>query len=242
MVVVTVLSNLCYILSNVLWLVVFIPQLIENYTNKSSDAISFNLILMWILGDLFAIIATLYKNVSVALLVIAVYRFVIDIVLTTQIVYYRLKYTNVETEFLLEEISTQTETSPFRFSNKTLFKKLFKYEIVSLVTVVLSTMLLYFTLPLSLLGDFFAWGATMIFMTSRIPQIVLNRRRKSVVGLSFNTFKMIIVSNSLYITGLLLPLYDFGWEYFFNNLQWIIGSMSGLFFDFVIICQFNKLF
>jgi hypothetical protein len=196
---------------------------------------------MWITGDIFAIIATLYKDVSVALLIIGIYRFIIDIVLTVQVLYYRIKNNGDASAngYILDDFPL-TETD---FRNTTR-RKIFRSEIVSLVGCVTFTFLLYIFFvkyASNILGDVFAWSATVIFITSRIPQILLNHKRKSVVGLSFNTFKMIIFSNILYISGLLLPMYYPGrLNYFVNNLQWIIGSSIGLGFDFVIIYQFLK--
>jgi len=38
-------------ISNIAWLFVFLPQLMENYNKKSSDAVSFYLIALWYIGD-----------------------------------------------------------------------------------------------------------------------------------------------------------------------------------------------
>jgi uncharacterized protein with PQ loop repeat len=78
-------------LSNLLWLVVFIPQLWENYKNQSSDAVSFHLVLLWFVADMFLAFSAFYKVVSPVLIFIGIYHIILDVIFLLQIVYYRLE-------------------------------------------------------------------------------------------------------------------------------------------------------
>lgn len=85
-----VLSWVFSSLSNVSWLFVFIPQLIENYRKESSVAISYYLVLLLYIGDIFSIISVVSKGLSSVLIYVGVYHIIFDVVFIAQIIYYRL--------------------------------------------------------------------------------------------------------------------------------------------------------
>lgn len=90
-------------------------------------------------------------------------------------------------------------------------------------------------------GVFSAWGCGFLYVTSRIPQIVKNRRRQSVENLSIPLFTFPIVANFLYAISMLLPettVYDDDW--WEGSFPYLIGSLGTNVFGFVITYQLWK--
>jgi uncharacterized protein with PQ loop repeat len=83
------LSSLLGYLSILCWLVVFIPQLVENYRRKSSESISIHFILIWIVGDVCNLIGAMLQRLLPTVILLALYYCLSDVVLIWQILYYR---------------------------------------------------------------------------------------------------------------------------------------------------------
>jgi solute carrier family 66 (lysosomal lysine-arginine transporter), member 1 len=86
-------------------------------------------------------------------------------------------------------------------------------------------------------GIAIGWGSGVIYMSSRIPQIYKNFKRKSVEGLSPLMFIAAILGNATYGISLLtrLPITS---EYIVAKLPFLLGSLGTMFFDTTILCQF----
>lgn len=228
-------------LSNISWLFVFIPQILENIKNKSSDAISFYLILLWYIGDTFSTISVIYKSVTPILLYVGIYHIIFDLIFISQVIYYRLpaiqSYPQLLNEdsyrydllYYIKDVITMQEVYTFLGYN---------------IVLILSQSVLHY-LPHIIIGNIFAWLSTIIFLTSRLPQILLNYQRKSVRGLSFVTFFNIAIANQLFLISVLINLLDFQspilrLKFILENLPWIVGSSGTIFFDIILFLQFWK--
>jgi uncharacterized protein with PQ loop repeat len=77
------------ILSNLLWLCIFLPQLYINYKLKNSKAISLSLLLLLIFGEVLAITSGYYKNLHIIVLLTGFYHVFFECILVIQIIYYR---------------------------------------------------------------------------------------------------------------------------------------------------------
>lgn len=66
------LSYIFGIISNGLFMIVFIPQIYKNYKNKNADAISLSLLYCLILG-LFSIISADYKKLNLIIIYSVIY-------------------------------------------------------------------------------------------------------------------------------------------------------------------------
>jgi uncharacterized protein with PQ loop repeat len=89
------------------WIVVFSPQIIENFRKSSADALSVQFVIIWLLGDIFNILGAVLQGVlptmvtllhpfpesiellTIRKLILAVYYTLADIVLLGQCFYYR---------------------------------------------------------------------------------------------------------------------------------------------------------
>jgi uncharacterized protein with PQ loop repeat len=228
-------------ISNLVWLFVFVPQLIKNKTTNSSDAISFYLLLAWYIGDTLSCMSVMYKNVSPVLLYVGIYHIVFDIIFMVQVIYYRLPHLD-QYQVLLNE-STYNYNILF-YTKDILFMK--ETRLFLGYTVLFPLSQIFFNLiPHELLGNIFAWMSTFLFLLSRLPQILLNYKRRSVSGLSFITFVNIILANQLFLASILIKLIDINdshekINFIIENIPWIIGCSGGLVFDIIIFTQFIK--
>ncbi|KAF1801570.1 PQ loop repeat-domain-containing protein [Mucor lusitanicus] len=87
------------------------------------------------------------------------------------------------------------------------------------------------------LGRLFAWTCTSLYLMSRIPQLLKNRRRQSVEGLSASLFVFAVCGNLTYASSILShPGQTI--DSLLEALPYLIGSAGTLIFDFSIFCQF----
>lgn len=250
-----ILSFVFAILSNIVWLFVFIPQILENYRNKSGDAISYSLILLWFIGDSLCIVSIQYKEMGNLLWYVNIYHVLFDIIFIIQVLYYRLK-DKLNIDLISLEIG-ESEEYKYLLDDENGDKKLNIYKIVKNVLVQYEVYLLLISIfviniiqitidlihlekyILNIIGDVFAWISLIIFISSRFPQIILNYNRQNVDGLSSTTFTTIILANNLFLASLLIALLDINdrWGYFINNLQFILSSIGTTVLDIVILIQ-----
>ena len=88
-----------------------------------------------------------------------------------------------------------------------------------------------------IIGRFFAWICTALYLLSRIPQIVKNYRRRSIDGLSPALFAFAASGNLTYTSSILLNPNNTR-ESLLEAVPYLIGSAGTLTFDFTIFCQF----
>lgn len=79
----------CSSISIACWVVVFSPQIIENFRRRSADGLSLLFLAIWLLGDVFNILGAVMQGVLPTMIILAVYYTLADIVLLSQCLYYR---------------------------------------------------------------------------------------------------------------------------------------------------------
>ncbi|OGE56999.1 hypothetical protein PENARI_c002G10831 [Penicillium arizonense] len=83
------LSGICGSISIACWVVVFSPQIIENFQRGSADGLSLLFLIVWLAGDVFNILGAVMQGVLPTMIILAVYYTLADIVLLGQCFYYR---------------------------------------------------------------------------------------------------------------------------------------------------------
>ncbi|KAF2871275.1 PQ loop repeat protein [Massariosphaeria phaeospora] len=83
------LSQICGSVSIACWIVVFSPQIIENWRRRSADGLSVVFIIIWLLGDFFNIFGAVLQGVLPTMIILAVYYTLADIVLLIQCFWYK---------------------------------------------------------------------------------------------------------------------------------------------------------
>ena len=92
------------------------------------------------------------------------------------------------------------------------------------------------TLEYDPLAQFFGWLCAFLYLGSRVPQILLNYKRKLCDGISFIFFLFACLGNLTYVISILAI--DTSWYYLWVNLSWLAGSLGTLGLDFTIFVQF----
>lgn len=91
-------------------------------------------------------------------------------------------------------------------------------------------------LSINILAQFFGYLSAALYLGSRIPQILLNFRRKSCEGISFLFFLFACLGNITFIISVLSI--SIAPRYLLVNASWLIGSSGTLIMDFIIFIQF----
>lgn len=178
-------------------MVALLPQIYNNYRSKSTVGLSFHFLLLWFSGDTLNLLGCLIVSVLPSMTLLAIYFVFIDILLISQYFYYRRKlsdYTRVRTEL--------SPTIPSRATSSAGHKAL----IVTACCLLFVTAIAAFdgsdlpdlpdALPIPdpmepfppppsdsdslFLGHVIAWLSTILYLTSRVPQIYHNYCRKSI--------------------------------------------------------------
>ncbi|KAI8377408.1 PQ loop repeat-domain-containing protein [Radiomyces spectabilis] len=251
-----VASSTAGYLSIACWLVVFTPQLWENYRRQSGDGLSLTFLVIWLAGDIFNLVGVILQDLLPTMFLLALWYTVADMGLIWQVLYY---YRRSET--MGDEVVFVSESAPLLGPDRRgpAFKNNDEHHTskhhgltnavagfsIFLVTAVSCYM--YYSIhsnadydgdakEFALLPQLFGWTSAVLYVGSRIPQIVKNWRNKSTEGLSFGMFVCAVLGNILFTSSIFFRSTDP--QYVLLNLSWIIGSCGTLVFDFIIFLQF----
>lgn len=100
-------------------------------------------------------------------------------------------------------------------------------------------------LSFSVLGQTFGYLCAVLYLASRVPQILLNYRRQSCEGISLLFFLFACIGNMTYVVSILAyvpqsedePSREYK-RYIAVNASWLLGSVGTLFLDLIIFAQF----
>ncbi|KAJ4423935.1 putative vacuolar membrane transporter [Gnomoniopsis sp. IMI 355080] len=321
------ISGICGSISIACWVVVFSPQIIENFQRGSANGLSLQFIIVWLLGDIFNILGAVLQGVLPTMLILAIYYTIADIVLLGQMFYYRgitwkdevvpptpkkrrrsgVHGTNgagngngtghpaaavdERTSLLgererrgsdwsdrlshLNPANPVIEAAPPPPPSTTLHSAAWN---TTCVLMVIAAGVLGWWLSRSygpaddddnnnktpdsgssedihfdLGGQIFGWLCAVFYLGSRLPQLLLNFRRKSTEGVSMLFFLFACLGNLTYVLSIFAfdpkcsdadshckpgeagRIYG---QYILVNLSWLAGSLGTLLLDMGIFIQF----
>lgn len=107
------------------------------------------------------------------------------------------------------------------------------------------------TLQFNVLGQFFGYLCTVAYIASRLPQLILNWRRKTTEGLSMLFFLFACLGNITYVLSIFAyepkcpgghcepgqARHIYG-RYILVNLSWLAGSLVTLLLDLGVFAQY----
>lgn len=259
------------------WIIVFAPQIYENFTRKSAEGLSFAFVTLWLAGDVFNVIGSIMQGVLPTMIILAVYYTLADVVLLWQCLAYghgekpdpiHLLPANPLHEDMLETAlmsdyrtfsdgENDSEATPA--SDPTNKAAISKFKAALIQTLLVASVIFsglvgwYFSyvrngnkhhepengtpeLVYDPLAQVFGWLCAILYLGSRVPQILLNFERKSCEGISFMFFLFACLGNLTYVISILSI--DTSWYYIWVNSSWLAGSLGTLFMDFTIFVQF----
>ncbi|KAH7349944.1 PQ loop repeat-domain-containing protein [Plectosphaerella cucumerina] len=299
------ISGICGSISIACWVVVFSPQILENFRRSSADGLSLQFIIVWLAGDVFNILGAVLQGVLPTMIILAIYYTIADIVLLGQCFYYR-GFTWKD-EVVPPKPKPQTRTQPNErtslinshpnplhhdrerrgsdWSNLSPAVPLLDgppstpiSPPSTLQTIIWNALAILMVCAAGVMGwilsrryahsgehdrdgdgtdddlDFnfwgqvFGWLCAVLYLGSRLPQILLNYRRKSTEGVSMLFFLFACLGNLTYVLSIFA--YDphcpaggcdahHGYaRYILVNLSWLAGSMGTLLLDMAIFVQF----
>ncbi|KAI9281919.1 PQ loop repeat-domain-containing protein [Sporodiniella umbellata] len=225
-----VFSFLFGYLSIFCWLCAMLPQILENYTQKSAEGLSLYLLYFWLAGDIANVTSCFLNHQLPFQIYLSAYYCITDFVLLFQYFYYRkprvcpeMKQCETVASFSTYGSTTQGHVQLFG-----LF--IFGVQVTQSVSSepILNT---------TLVGPALAWICTTFYLCSRIPQILKNHQRHSVEGLSLGLFSFAVGGNVTYALSILLRP-NHTRETFLCALPYIVSSFGTLLMDLVIFIQF----
>ncbi|SCU81558.1 LAMI_0B06788g1_1 [Lachancea mirantina] len=268
------------------WVIVFVPQIYENFYRRSADGLSMLFVVLWLAGDIFNLLGAMLQHLLPTMILLAAYYTVADIILWLQCICYgteqkvdpvHLSPANPINESVLEDVfnehqpllrshkhntvqtvsETATESSSqvnvrangsASGSGSNTRRNLLRTVVV--LGVVLGGFLSWYVsyannpdrvpeepdLSMNWLAQFFGYLSAVLYLGSRVPQILLNFQRKSCEGISFLFFLFACLGNITFILSVLSV--SVKPRYLLVNASWLIGSIGTLLMDFAIFLQF----
>ncbi|KAG2233131.1 hypothetical protein INT48_001624 [Thamnidium elegans] len=210
------------------------PQLKENYKRQNGDGLSLTFLIIWLAGDLFNLAGIIMEKL---MFLLALWYTMADICLIWQVIYYKQTVTPNEPEM----ISLAMETVVERPKESALW-----INIIGFTTLIFTTLIsvyAYMMVPndahddsIRLMPQIMGWSSAILYVGSRLPQIIKNWRQQSTDGLSPGMFICAVFGNLFFTLSIFLKSTEP--RYIIVNLSWIIGSLGTVIFDLMIFLQF----
>ncbi|KAF9483454.1 PQ-loop-domain-containing protein [Pholiota conissans] len=249
------LSSVLGWISIACWIVVYSPQIYENYTLQSGEGLSVLFVVIWILGDLTNVVGAILAGLLPTVIILGLYYTSCDFILLSQIYYYRYKKRRLEAHAarageledrvpLLSNEERPEDIVPVRII---VIRYLSALAFVVLVGVGAWWITSGDKQDNDLLDSteegarwwaiqFLGWSSASLFLGARIPQILKNFKTRC-EGLSPALFFFSIFGNTTYALSILVKSMDR--EYLIKNGGWLAGNLLTVFLDMFVLCQFS---
>lgn len=234
------LSILCFMVSS-------LPQYYSSCkTGNMDSALSIWFLLLWLGGDTCNLVGSFLADQLPLQTYTAIYYVIADLVMLAMYFYYKLRNRMIENRTVLHVVSvacvlgfttslphlprllTQQDTIPSGFRSRALLST----SDVSSIKA--------FT-PKEIIGFSIGSVSSVLYLSSRLPQMYTNFKRKSTEGVSYFLFALVILGNTTYGLSVLLKNPEWGQgekSYLVHHLPWLIGSLGTLSLDLIISIQF----
>lgn len=172
--------------------------------NKNSDAVSLFLVLFWTVGDILNMLTALTKGISTVIVYVAIYHIILSIMFASQIMYYRLVKIQFYSYYqpIDETVNETVDETVLLTRNEKIF------VISSIITIISYIIGQHLLSQNKIIADLIAWLTTVMFIGSRISQIILNYQRKSTIGLSIYSFILLNIANYIFIVSVIVNVCD----------------------------------
>ncbi|KJA16484.1 hypothetical protein HYPSUDRAFT_290406 [Hypholoma sublateritium FD-334 SS-4] len=239
------LSSVLGWISIACWIVVYSPQLYENYTLQSGEGLSVLFVVIWILGDLSNLAGAILAGLLPTVIILGLYYTSCDLILLFQIYYYRSKKRRLEAhaarESVLEEHAPLLGHQDNRPEAIESAKSIAIRYLSALSFVVVVGVAAWWVTKEDehkkhlvdptedgsrwWLIQSLGWSSASLFLGARIPQILKNFKTRC-EGLSPALFFFSIFGNTTYALSILAKSVDK--EYLIKNGGWLAGMQCTL--------------
>ncbi|KAG4303345.1 hypothetical protein PCK1_000309 [Pneumocystis canis] len=160
------------------WIITIYPQLIKNYRQKSGESLSVQFLLLWLVGDIFALIGAIWGKLATIIIVTQIYFFVADLSLLFQKMYYKYR-PHLKSKAACSDFE---EMTPFR-----VFLAFIIVVVFGLLGWIITILVGGVKKPdtnMSNAVGFLVLGyiGSFCYLVARIPQIIKNFKKKSTEG------------------------------------------------------------
>lgn len=214
------LVNIFSVLSIICYCVLYFPQIYKIIKLKTSEGLSFYYIIIWNIADTVSVISSILMSVSINLLIVSWYHYIMSCVLV--IVY--LVYAPV--------------IAPPKILETPYLKSIFSSVILLcglITTVILQIPGVIVTGDSIKLGTVIAWISVCMFLSGRLTQIYKNYVTKTTYGLSLLMYAFKIFGNSCYMTMIFLISIEI--DYINYIMPWIVYCVCAISLDLFVLSQ-----
>ena len=208
--------------STLIWMYAQIPQIIINCKRKQADSLSFPFLCLLVTGDLCNLVGAFLTGGLVTQIITASWFIIVDVFCAAQYIWYvwikKQYYRIIEYSDVNESDNSPSKIPLIAAAGATLAASAGPYT------------------PPDLYGTLLGWLSAISYISSRMPQICHNFKRRKTEGLSPQFFISAVLGNTTYAISIFLK--DYHWDYIWRQFPWLLGSAGILFFDFTVLWQF----
>eukprot|EP01134_Creolimax_fragrantissima_P004079 CFRG4079T1 len=232
------------------WLFAQAPQMLSNYRNGNAESLSLLFLCQWLIGDALNLIGARMTHQLATQIITAYYFVIVDMLMIMQFTYYTVKST-------LESHNSRKPSANNRMYQASA-------SLLLLVTIgalaIKTAMALHvdgtrgnsasngvgrsllsvdvggIQMTQTQIGYGLGIASAAFYLSSRIPQIIKNIKRRSTGGLAFTMFLLAVMGNVTYSLSIFITSCDS--DFLLKKLPWIVGSLGTIVFDMTIFAQF----
>jgi uncharacterized protein with PQ loop repeat len=225
------------LISNVIFLVSALPQIIRNFHKKKVDGQSIFFFGLLLTADTLNLIGLIITHGLITQLISGIFYVLSDACLCTQFVTYKyILKTNDAPDSETEQDSEDPATAELSMLSHPDVPTT-PFMIVSMASHVSSATDI--KAPYSgfqLLGTLFGWGGGCIFIASRLPQIAKNWKAHQVQGISVIYVILTFLGNLTYVGSILIRSLD--GTYVWKQTPFLAGAIGPMFCDAGVLFQY----
>lgn len=232
------------LLSIVCFMVSSLPQYYSSCKKGNMDsALSIWFLLLWLGGDSCNLVGSFLANQLPLQSYTAIYYVLADLLMLAMYTYYKMRHRMAQSTVLhivsiscILGLTAGLTHLPGAGPHREMISSGFRSR--SLLSTTGSVKA--FT-PEEIIGFSIGSVSSVLYLSSRLPQMYTNFKRKSTEGVSYFLFALVILGNTTYGLSVLLknPERNQGEKsYLVHHLPWLIGSLGTLTLDLMISVQF----
>jgi hypothetical protein len=234
------------------WVVVYSPQIYENYSLQSGEGLSVLFVLVWLIGDICNLLGAVLANLLPTVILLGLYYSMCDMILLGQIYYYKWKRHSLALTLERGEraplLAASQNEQPSQSSSTSASLFMLRYACATCFVILVGIAASWLsedthsavepgnlpTAPLWLIQTL-GWTSAISYLGARIPQIFKNFKTRC-EGLSPALFFFAILGNITYCLSICAKSMDP--DYLLLSAGWLAGSALTVFLDIVVIAQF----